>query len=481
MFALQPGPRASFPPSQPSHGPPPLKKQKGNTIITRYPPPLGYKGPAQPGASATPPVWQPHARTFNYGHVSPQHQRSYSFPHLQQSYVGSQQTYPVAQTFYPSPLTPGQPAPTQSWPTAQGRRNTVQVHTPLSAEPLDGNGDPFPPLTALPEDGDSTESDYDSECYFARHPDEINPALSIGTIEWEPAKHTRYALPATFALAEIEAIAPRRPPPPGEESPSEYFHHNKQEEALLSVRQTDWWEVVKGDDVYVEFPTLPSILLTAEEVYSRYRYQHDPEWEVAERRFETPSSSSRHSTPMLTHTQIDDGSSVRDGATDMLDDLEQALGTETLKAPTRSIRSPGRTYDRPSSSRLTYPEKLTRPKPLPLIRDQAQEDILATLGVTGSPKTVFQTPGPAFGPPPDDLKSLQATRKRGREGSSTSSHDLEVILEDVDTTPPPQSYQQDSRKRAHDDFEGPHPPENQRYDDDDDDATPRPRFKHQRF
>jgi hypothetical protein len=67
----------------------------------------------------------------------------------------------------------------------------------------------------------------------------------------------------------------------------------------------------------------------------------------------------------------------------------------------------------------TTSTKLTRPKPLPLVHDQAQEDILAALGVTGSARQVYETPGPAFGPPPPEKTN---NKSHSRTGSMSSTH-----------------------------------------------------------
>jgi hypothetical protein len=57
-----------------------------------------------------------------------------------------------------------------------------------------------------------------------------------------------------------------------------------------------------------------------------------------------------------------------------------------------------------SRSRSKSPERKqmkTLPKPPEFEKDQAQEDLLAALGVTGSPKPVYITPGPAYMAPPE--------------------------------------------------------------------------------
>jgi hypothetical protein len=85
----------------------------------------------------------------------------------------------------------------------------------------------------------------------------------------------------------------------------------------------------------------------------------------------------------------------------ILDSLELALGP---KSPRKNDRQPPRSSMRHSRSRS--PEKRSRQgsqqpkaKPPPLPKDSAQENILALLGVEGSPKMVYPTPPPALGLP----------------------------------------------------------------------------------
>jgi len=66
-----------------------------------------------------------------------------------------------------------------------------------------------------------------------------------------------------------------------------------------------------------------------------------------------------------------------------------------------------------SRSRSKSPErKLMKalPKPPEFEKDQTQEDILAALGVTGSPKPVYITPGPAYMAPPPEASAASKNR-----------------------------------------------------------------------
>ena len=66
---------------------------------------------------------------------------------------------------------------------------------------------------------------------------------------------------------------------------------------------------------------------------------------------------------------------------------------------------------------------ITRPRPLPPLRDSAQESVLAQLGVTGSPKLVYETPGPAFGPPASSTHS-----SRHNSMSSNGGHHTRPVI-----------------------------------------------------
>lgn len=260
----------------------------------------------------------------------------------------------------------------------------------------------MPPMDDVMLTGEELEHEFDGECYFARNPDEINPELSLGLIEWKAPLPTKRALPATFGEAELEALAPRLPQATDGESISEYFTGTKRDDAFLSVRQTDSWPEVKDSLIFKEFAAVCSEVITLAKLLDKYRFRYDPKWAEADR-FSTRSTTPdlvREPTPVDERSQMDvDERQASVGAgrerseppNGILDDLEQALRPSSRG----SVH-----HHRHSRNNSVSSQNLTRPKPLPPVRDQNQEGILAALGVTGSPKMVFQTPGPAFGPPP---------------------------------------------------------------------------------
>ncbi|EME78608.1 uncharacterized protein MYCFIDRAFT_78320 [Pseudocercospora fijiensis CIRAD86] len=345
------------------------KRAKGNPIITRYPPPPGYKGPNQPGAPySAPSSWHP---------------------------------------------------PPSNLPRNARRHNSAPFPS-TRQHPLDGNGDPLPPEDSNADSGNALEAAFDEECYFGRYPDEINPDLSLGSITWKAPLPARRALPGTFQEAELEALAPRIDVPSLDDSVSDYFSKLNGDEALLSIRQTEHWAEMRNDLIFREFPQMCASLM-----------------------------------------RQDDGG--------VLDDLEAALQ---------------------NSNRVSMPPEQRRPPP---IRDQGQEDILAALGVTGSPKLVYETPGPAFGPRPTSAagseksahsRSNSMTSVHGTNGMNGNALDFipEVVInedmepDDMATPRPKKPYAGDTnRKRSYADT-GPGA-----HEEFDDEETPRQKGKHARM
>lgn len=164
---------------------------------------------------------------------------------------------------------------------------------------MDGNGDPLeaPTTDDNNDDPENLESEYDGECYFARHPEEINPDLSLGIIEWKAAVPTQTALPSTFGEAELEKMAPRSSRPSVDGCVSEYFAPDKREEALLSVRQLDTWHEVKDDLIFREFPMVCQHLIALQELHERLRCRIDQAW-IDAGNYDTPDSS-REPTPAI--------------------------------------------------------------------------------------------------------------------------------------------------------------------------------------
>ncbi len=209
---------------------------------------------------------------------------------------------------------------------------------------------------------------------------------------------------------------------------------------------------------------------------------------------------------------------------DILSNLEQALhaadGSHDRQATVGSAHSGA------ASMSVTAGNRSTRPKPLASIRDHAQDQVLAALGVTGLPKTVFPNPGPALGkaftpssredgstaaihrpgsgatdcwflrPPPSSpphtrrLPGLEYDRRRNghsseRPRSSSSQHtsagsDFQTEIADPDATPRPRSSRTNGRKRSHGETEN-DGSDTRRWRDNDEDKTPRQRSKHPRM
>lgn len=135
---------------------------------------------------------------------------------------------------------------------------------------------------------------------------------------------------------------------------------------------------------------------------------------------------------------------------DILGDFEQALTAGSANG-TKGYTNHSRSHSRASSVVSNAGERIMRPVPLVPIRDGAQEDILAALGVTGSPKMVYQTPGPAVGAP--DPRSRQSSVVSDRSsvggGSRCDIFKNGYRNSELDATP---RANPESRKRSYGDF-----------------------------
>ncbi|KAF2800075.1 hypothetical protein K505DRAFT_331985 [Melanomma pulvis-pyrius CBS 109.77] len=455
-----PGP--AFPQGGPPQRPPDsrLPKKKGNPIITRYPPPPGYRGPAQPqtpfgttapqyqnpyptpqqtyppgppaptnypnqGYSATPSYApnqsyspqtygppQTYPQQPNYaqsGYVqgqgqNPQYpQQSYppnqGYPHAASTYPSGQGYAPPQASFqgYPpqsTPVDPNQQAyvPHQGWqppatqpsfpptgqpsfpPTGQpsfpptGQYNSYTGPPANGQLPHDTNAIPTPtsaqsqstPINGLPDSTISEQGSNDKPQLFLAWDDwdfdfdgaiwpksnePIDPNLSLGVIIWRPAKQVTRALPSTYIEAEEQALKPLAEKLGNGESVSMYFTVENSHEAFLDVRQTDQWENIRHDAVFTVFKdeemSDPDTLVSLEQC-------------IAER--DRPDLAIEEAIE-----EVDED--IQDAAWNVMDHLEKALLGHDEEA------KPPRPYTQTTSP-----------------RSQAQEDILAILGVTGSPK-----------------------------------------------------------------------------------------------
>lgn len=196
----------------------------------------------------------------------------------------------------------------------------------------------------------------------------IDPNLSLGVIIWRPGKQVTRALPSTYAEAEEQALKPPAEKLENGESVSIYFTLANSHEAFLNVRQTDDWLNVMDDPVFVEFPEDNVELIALEDVIAN-RDRPD-EKEVVENGEEKEQTDSNWN---------------------IMDNLEQAL---------TSGQHSGKHHPDTTEVTTSPTSQLTAAK------DQNQEDILAQLGVTGSPKPPCPTPGPPYLPSRPDEEPL---------------------------------------------------------------------------
>lgn len=466
--------------------PPPAKRVKSNPVITRYAPPPGYMPPMQSPAPHQQQAWPPQMQAPAYGQ---QHYHGYPpgayvpySQHPQHQWQGySQQppqhipNYPPQQQPHaltvPAPASssgfgeaPGNPAnwqippsgapystPPESFPPAnffprQKRRHQSEPFVSANAAPpgpiLDGNGDELPSPSPSRDTHQSPNDNFDDECYFLRHPENIDQSLSIGELTWHPAQPTILALPSTWKESQLEIIAPRKEPAEGEDCVSEYFSLEKREETLLSIRLTDEWWNIRKDMIFKEFEARPKTLLPLAEMLQKYRNRPDPSWlppTTPESAMPSDAVDEAPKNTIYSHTNDDIDTPSVDEDGDILGSLEQALRQNSSSRHGRHSRAN-------STTSVTSNQSRTKLKPLMPVRDRAQDDVLATLGVTGSPKLVYQTPGPAFGPPPSQPREGSVSRNHSRQSSVASNSSTSRA-----PPPPPPGQPLYSRRPSHHD------------------------------
>jgi hypothetical protein len=99
---------------------------------------------------------------------------------------------------------------------------------------------------------DDWDFDFDG-AIWPKSNEPVDPNLSLGVIIWHPAKQMTRALPATFEEAEEQSLKPTPEELGNGESVSIYFTAENSHEAFLDVRQTDEWDYIKDDPVFVIF------------------------------------------------------------------------------------------------------------------------------------------------------------------------------------------------------------------------------------
>lgn len=278
------------------------------------------------------------------------------------------------------------------------------------------------PGTSLDDCPELLEAEFDDECYYFDHPEEIETDLSIGWIESQSALPTPRPLPSTFNEAELEALAPRPHPLHSDNCISEYWTAEKGEEQLNTVRLSDTWVEIKDDLIFKEFLQLGYETIKLDLMTQKYRNRIDSKWDtsnssasishLARASIETIApvdvGSRRGSRPT---SRASSRSGYRDSSIQRQDQFDG--GRRNSQGPTFRPSSAASNHSRASSVCSRYSNQ--RPKALEPIRDSVQDDILAKLGVTGSPRLVYETPGPAFGPP--------ASAHSSRQSSVVSNHE----------------------------------------------------------
>jgi hypothetical protein len=185
----------------------------------------------------------------------------------------------------------------------------------------------------------------------------VDPNLSLGVIIWHPAKQVTRALPSTFDEAEAHALQPTPEKLDNAESVSVYFMAENSHEAFLDVRQTDDWDSIRDDPIFVVFTDMDmrQNLVSLEDC-------------IAQR--DRPDE-------YLATAQRDDDEEMPDASWNVMDHLEQELSSTNRASSAKPVE-----HQHPSRT------------------ETSQEDILAKLGVTGAAKP------PSEGPPQPDYPGL---------------------------------------------------------------------------
>ena len=237
----------------------------------------------------------------------------------------------------PPPQTPSPPPPPPSYgPTPPWLQPGAASHNPqergifyqrVTNYALDGNGEPLSPDNGPKYfDPNDIESEYfGAERHYAKHPEEIDPDLSLGEIVTQYALPSRRPLPATFNEVEIEAIAPRNPQPEDLESISDYWTNARAHESMLDVRQTDAWQHVRHDPIFREFPAEAAHYTSPQDMAAKYQDRPDPTWNEGGNYSPSPSPEPaprrRRSAP--SHEEEDELGNFEPPPTDSGVDLEQ--------------------------------------------------------------------------------------------------------------------------------------------------------------
>ncbi|KAF1919757.1 hypothetical protein BDU57DRAFT_513026 [Ampelomyces quisqualis] len=286
---------------------------------------------------------------------------------------------PASRSFAHSSCWPQQHAPSQSYSNYNGpSQSTPQVFdpnatpTPTTAHMAAGQASQATSQSSSAVELSATSEksqlylawddwDFDFEgAIWPKSNEPVDPNLSLGVIIWHPAKQVTRALPSTFDAAEEQAL---RPAPEGldnGESVSMYFTTENSHEAFLDVRQTDEWETIRDDPIFVVFndKDMRQNLVSLEDC-------------IAQR--DRPDA-------LFQSAQNDNDEEMPDASWSVMDHLEQVLCSTRGAPQTKGIR---------------LKETHT---------DVSQEDVLARLGVTGAPKP------PSHDPLPPSLLRLEQSQ-----------------------------------------------------------------------
>jgi hypothetical protein len=227
---------------------------------------------------------------------------------------------------------------------------TAATAHPASTHPAMASSQP----TANPQDHSSNgktklflgwdDWDFDFEgAIWPKSNEPVDPSLSLGVIVWHPAKQVTRALPSTFFEAEEQALKPVPDQLGNGESVSIYFTTENSHEAFLNVRQMDEWDTIRDDPVFVVFTDddLNHHLVTLEDCIAQ-----------RDRLDEPPGVIKKEEDEVMDEVNWS-----------VMDNLDQALSAGGSDGKPNPVGRELRT-----------------------LQGQTQEDILAMLGVTGSPK-----------------------------------------------------------------------------------------------
>ena len=207
-----------------------------------------------------------------------------------------------------------------------------------------------------------------------------------------------------------------------QQSVSKYFTGERAEEALLNVRQTSEWKSVKDDLIFREFRTTYDLIPLNEVKANRDRPDVDEEEAGSEMDIEEGDETDLPKQGRIAQ-EAEKNSHVTDN-------LFQALSSSDYS-----------TGNKPGSNAtvMTTPAAAlgdqNQLQPIPPARDTAQEDILAQLGVSGSPKPVYPTPGPAYMPPAEDSLPSQDQRSPAVMPPPQNAHPSSAALSQNQRSP----------------------------------------------